>query len=592
MCKETFPGTGLRSPLRGALAGTLLFAALLALYSCDLPEGPGHGEGTLTLFLPKSAPPEESRSALSNNFTASLVYRLTITGPGESRTLEAGGGGVTLTLDAGDWNIQVLAYDPANLTSPVGSGQALIPVITGRNSTVRIPMKVDPVYEAGLLEIYLHSEADLRRVGNGLDISNPARTFYLENDIILTQPWTPIGDSDDSFVAAFDGQGHSVTIKSFSGAVSDSTTYMKLGFFGAVNTTTIEDLTIRYELGGPVNITAGPLNDAQAGGLAGKAVDTTIRNVRVTGNFLVAFDGTNSLAVGGIVGAGDDVAIINSHVTGAVAAGNSVVFLYLGGIAGLLTESSGVTVTSVTGSSFTGRLNASTSTLGGDCWLGGIVGQFLGGGVGRIAVSYASARISAAADAIYAGGITGTLTAGAIDDSYAWVNIMADGPGGTGFPQPSAGGIVGYLVDATSSINTCYALGRVEVVVSGTPSYFMGAGGIAGGNVGTISSSIALNGSIASPGSTDVHGIAGINIMGTTYFANYTADDMSINGSIPLTGSTTDLDGDPTPRGDFVGQTKQSNYSGWDFVYWKWISGHPYPVLLWQSSPPRAPDPL
>jgi hypothetical protein len=69
-------------------------------------------------------------------------------------------------------------------------------------------MTVDPAYEALLTEIYIHNEAELRRIGaavNGLAIGNPARTFYLENNINLTQPWDPIGDDTTPFMANFDG---------------------------------------------------------------------------------------------------------------------------------------------------------------------------------------------------------------------------------------------------------------------------------------------------------------------------------------------------------------------------------------------------
>jgi hypothetical protein len=54
-------------------------------------------------------------------------------------------------------------------------------------------MSVDPAYEAALTEIYIHNEAELRRIGaavNGLAINDPSRTFYLEKDIVLTPPWT------------------------------------------------------------------------------------------------------------------------------------------------------------------------------------------------------------------------------------------------------------------------------------------------------------------------------------------------------------------------------------------------------------------
>jgi hypothetical protein len=83
-------------------------------------------------------------------------------------------------------------------------------------------MTVDPAYEAGLTNIYIHNEAELRRAAAGDFAIDGSIQFYLERDIVLTQPWTAIGNNGTPFEAVFDGNGHSITINSFNGAVSGS----------------------------------------------------------------------------------------------------------------------------------------------------------------------------------------------------------------------------------------------------------------------------------------------------------------------------------------------------------------------------------
>jgi hypothetical protein len=592
-------------------------------------------EGTLTLLLPSSAAPEDpARSVLPNVFTAVLVYRLTITGPGGSRTLDSGGGGTTLTLGAGTWTVQARAYDPGDLSSPIGSGNAAVTVIAGRNSFVKVPMQVDPIYEAGLDDIYLHSEGDLRRIGaavNGLDISDPNRTFYLENDIVLTQPWTPIGDNTTPFKAKFDGQGHSITIRSFSGPILDGNAAY-LGFFAFVDNTTIKDTTIKYELGVAVDMRTGSpatFVAGNAGGVAGYVSNTALTNIRVEGNFSVVFDGNDGFGVGGIVGIADDgVTITGCHVAaalgGTLTSTSTAHYLYIGGIAGLIDASSSGAITLC---SFTGTIDGHSLSYGN---AGGIVGfmynveilacsaegRFMmeaftpmaGGIIGvmdgvssRIDKSYAAGVIEVVetTTATYpesdAGGIAGRLEGGIIDNCYARVNIYARGSSVTN--MTCVGGIAGVIYDDTV-ISTSYALGRIISDPSyggdrlgGIAGFYVASGGTVGA---TIQNCLALNDGLESDSSPNVRGILGMHessLLGTIT-DNYAASDIDFDRDSSYTPDPS-LDGDTSKsRGQFEGQTNQGSYlfTAWFFPgNWEWIDGYPYPVLNWQDSPP--PDP-
>ncbi|MDR1353591.1 MAG: hypothetical protein LBK05_09955, partial [Treponema sp.] len=186
-----------------------LWALLCAVLagSCNLPPEPAGEEGTLTLILPRVSAPgtaaAASRSVLANTFIGTLIYRVTLTNSSIGTTvIDPVGGGTTVSLKTGDWAIEALAYVSGAPGTTVGTGAASVTIEAGQDTTKTISMSVDPAYEAALLDIYIHNEAELRRIGaaaNGLAIDDPGRTFYLENSIVLEQPWTPIGNGSTPF---------------------------------------------------------------------------------------------------------------------------------------------------------------------------------------------------------------------------------------------------------------------------------------------------------------------------------------------------------------------------------------------------------
>jgi hypothetical protein len=238
--------------------------SVIALYcvSCDLPPGPNYPgtlpggkpdkTGTLTLYLAGTANQQKaalSRSVLSGTFIDGLTYRFTFTrlaGGSDNGAffLDTAAGTTTVPLEAGSWRVDAAAYHGADL---VGEGSTTVTIVADEELTETITMTVDPDYEATLTTVYIHNEAELRRIGaavGGLAIDNPSRTFYLENDIVLTRPWAPIGNITSRFKAKFDGKGHTITIISFD---PDSLTGDRdyVGLFGLIDGAEIKDLNIR-----------------------------------------------------------------------------------------------------------------------------------------------------------------------------------------------------------------------------------------------------------------------------------------------------------------------------------------------------------
>jgi hypothetical protein len=602
-----------------------LWALLCAVLagSCNLPPEPVGEEGTLTLILPRVSAPAAgaSRSVLSNAFIGTLAYRVTLTNSSIGTTvIDPVGGGTTISLKTGEWAIEALAYVLGVPGTTVGTGEASVTIEAGQDTTKTISMSVDPAYEAALLDIYIHNEAELRRIGaaaNGLAIDDPDRIFYLENSIVLEQPWTPIGNVSTPFKAKFDGQGHTVTVKSFGGPgfpVKESgSNFVNQGFFAGVENTQIKNITIAYNLADPVvDIRTGEGStyySCNAGGVAGFADSTSFENVRVTGNFSVIADGDSNLGVGGIAGqVNSGTTIANCHVTGNIG-GTSKNYLTIGGIAGIIDGP-------ITGSSFTGVINGSAPY--GNCDAGGIAGYT----DSEITGCFAEGYIRAEADYPRVGGIAGVMdggsSGGSITRSYAAGRIESIASG----THSDSGGIAGRLNGSNDTIENCYALADV----SSSSTYGEMAGGIAGTNGGTISKCYAA-GTVKSKGHepyTYIGGIAGEHSNNPTISAcmalvseldggpstsssknvhAISADASILTGNYSRTGFTrnnanasdtvdygsTGKDGEQKNLADFK---SQALYTGalWNFAAgtgdWKFITGYDYPVLSWQIAAP------
>jgi hypothetical protein len=644
----------------------LLCAVVLCGSSCDLPEGPNAGKetgtetekeivletepdtvvdtgaetGVLILNLPgtktsaagKTDGKADGRAVISNALRDALEYRITLThADGSLVSLETGGGDTAVSLKVGAWTIDVEAYDPAAPGTTVGSSHAPVSVTIVAGETTNagtIYMELDPAYETTLTEIYIHNEADLRRVAAGAFAIDGSIDFYLEDDIVLEEPWTPIGSPgeypapDEPFKAVFDGQGHSITVKSFSGA-KKADNFVFQGFFALVEDATIKNININYELSGEVDISTGDggtYYDSWVGGIAGKAGNTSFENIGVTGNFSVIFDGNSGLRIGGIAGEADTVTITGCHVTGTVG-GTSANYLAIGGIAGMINNGS-AGGGDIRGTSFAGTIMGNAPN--GNGHVGGLAGYTDGV---EITACSAEGHIKAEADGPSAGGIAGVLTSGNINQSYA-AGIIGSVTATGDYSE--AGGIAGQ---SDGTIENCYAWADVSTssLYSGAMFSSDKAGGIAGTNYGTISKCYAA-GMVKARGqnNTFVGGIAGdtnisasINncialvseldggsstytrtayaisaLSGGTLNDNY-APDLSGSpgiGVVYIHNNTNASDQGPSNAQDgearsFTAFKNQTLYTsaGWDFGgVWKFISGWDYPVLKWQDAAPGA----
>jgi hypothetical protein len=453
-------------------------------------------------------------------------------------------------------------------------------------------MELEAAYEASLTEIYIHNEEDLRRVAAGGFAIDGSVKFYLERDIVLSRPWTPIGGDTAPFKAEFNGNGKTVTINAFTDA-SLSGEY--LGFFGCTDGAEIKNLRVHCNLGtgAPLALTVpfGSEGVFYVGALAGSAEDSLFENVSVSGSIKVTSAVTNRIELGGIAGSYEFTtsgAIRSSHVRADLSAVEQQGNVEIGGVVG----SAGGVVSgtrTIEECSFTGTLQGKGAGVN----AGGIAGSNAVNSA--ITACYASGVIIAEADDYaYAGGIAG-FNIDRIERCYAWADVHTLG-NVSGTDGANAGGIAGYLGAGTDGIlSQCYALGQVVAAGPANKKY---VGGIAGYNYeGAIEYCAALNGDISHPGTSagfSLNWIAG-NDSGTsveTYTSNYRPSD---GASIDSTSSgVIGGNGIDYARAAFerptVGTVYGSGKLDWDFATdWKWIDGYDYPVLAWQT---RAPADL
>lgn len=109
--------------------------------------------------------------------------------------------------------------------------------------------------------------------------------FELENDIELTDAWTPI----ENFSGVFDGKGHTITVSSYKNADN-------IGFFSALSGT-VKNLTVNAD---NTKLPSSSYN-ANCVGLIAGVCSGTIKNCNITGNLTCVSYGY-TLQIGGICG--------------------------------------------------------------------------------------------------------------------------------------------------------------------------------------------------------------------------------------------------------------------------------------------------
>lgn len=146
----------------------------------------------------------------------------------------------------------------------------------------------------------IYNEDDLLAVSSDCVGKSATYTYYLKNDLDFSKSGAPAFSPISNFSSTFDGEYHTI-----SGIKVTSGTYG--GLFGLTSGATIKNVGVEN-----VNITAG-----YAGGIAGKAVNTTFTNV-YAGSGTITTTGTANedegvYYAGGLVGHGTGVTITESY---------------------------------------------------------------------------------------------------------------------------------------------------------------------------------------------------------------------------------------------------------------------------------------
>ncbi|GHV94697.1 hypothetical protein AGMMS50293_10170 [Spirochaetia bacterium] len=265
--------------------------------------------------------------------------------------------------------------------------------------------------------------------------------------------WTPVDitGAGTMNMAAFNGGGHTVTIRSF-----DISAATRLGLFGTATNAKIHDLNLDLDVNQSI-----PASTTQysVGGIAGYASAAAIGLVRVSGTLNITVNSSNNLFLGGIVGdltspnslvdsSSSSLAITGENTGGGVAS--------VGGIAGAVFNGAAVTNSGNTGF---------------------VISSHRAGGIAGIAQGQAANPVLIT-DCYNKGTINGDDYAGGLAASGQGVLIKLSFSSAVVQGGSFAGGIIGRLTDTTgsgpSSIGYCYSAGEIR----SNGNSFGAAGGI------------------------------------------------------------------------------------------------------------------
>ncbi|MDR0835085.1 MAG: hypothetical protein LBN11_00690, partial [Tannerella sp.] len=278
-----------------------------------------------------------------------------------------------------------------------------------------------PLFAHGQTQITTAEE--LQAIG---DDANSLRGRYILANDIEVENWTPIGSLNALFLGTFDGDGHTITIRSIGDVASEPYRFRSaikiqgedaflIGLFGSIGRRSlVQNVRIAGEIGieGDVNVVAGGIagtnfgqilncisevsldaknttdGDCFVGGITG-INNGFIRNCYATGN-IAAFGGTDCY-VGGLAGVNDfDAGVIQfCYASGDISANENNGDSYVGGIAGICVKG-GVVQYGV-------AFNSAISTDGLD-EAHHFTGRIVGKNLGRIGGNYSSQEITLSMD--------------------------------------------------------------------------------------------------------------------------------------------------------------------------------------------------
>ncbi|MCF0175144.1 MAG: Ig-like domain-containing protein [Bacteroidales bacterium] len=299
-----------------------------------------------------------------------------------------------------------------------------------------------------------------------------------------------------TFSGSFDGKSHVIRNLTISEATANP-----LGFFREISDARIKDLSLSE-----INITSTSTTQLYVGSLAGKAENSTITNVDVTGVVVSAGKGTiplgGSVVVsGGVVGQSTGCTIDGSDLRLYISSQGQ----YIGGVAGLcygktviknckLGKGSELMCLMNNAGGIAGAILEETEVSDCEChgavkgkyaMVGGIVGQVFCGSVKNCLVSSSASVLgdvgnATAADS-YAGvggvvgkiNVTSTSKKAVIENCSVYCDVTAN---------DTIGGIVGFTasaIDVPTAIVNCLYSGKLTALYKNNYAYSL-AGGIVG----------------------------------------------------------------------------------------------------------------
>jgi hypothetical protein len=290
--------------------------------------------------------------------------------------------------------------------------------------------------------------------------------YTLGNDIALSA-WIPVGTPDDPFTGTFYGNGHAITIKSFS---PDTAVF---GIFGTARNARIADLNILVD---NLNILfSGSAIVINAGFAAQSVSNSILQNITVGGAASITRTAAGNLIAGGVVGSAQNGSRILDCASSLDITASAEGIVITGGIAAAINTNSVIDNSYATGDIIVAK------AMGHNVSAGGLLGSART--YATVSNSGASGNVSALADntgatsmdnlyMIYVGGLAGYSGQSVIRNCSASGDVCAKSP------YPYAGGVVGYNYQG-SLLEQSYATGTITAESIGNLSY---AGGVAGYN--------------------------------------------------------------------------------------------------------------
>ncbi len=269
--------------------------------------------------------------------------------------------------------------------------------------------------------------------------------FVLSQDIDLSGHfWEPIGTLNYLFCGTFDGNGHTISNMTIGTPSSRESAFRYVGFFGAIDYATIENLRLTN-----VSIYSYNSSLSEIGGITGYCRNSTMSQCYVGGTINSEGDGDPHY-MGGLTGYVFSTTIDNSQANCSIVAENN--FATIGVLVGEVSKSD-VTITNCYSE---GNLSGS-----GAMYAGGLVGWALG----TISDSYSTVNVTGNSTS-YAGGLIGS--SGTPDTNTLHLeNCFSIGTVSGG---DRVGGLIGSA--GNGSITNCFATGDIS------------ASGIVGGLIG------------------------------------------------------------------------------------------------------------